>query len=257
MANESGEGPRTTDPADLPTIRDDTESAPRPRLEVGPGMVLFGAYRVESKLGEGGMGSVWHVRNIDLDTPRALKLIVTSAADDPDARARFLREARAMARLSHPGVVAVHRVQHSGDCAFIEMDYVRGASLGALLRPGVPMPADWVARFADQMCDVLQSAHDVGIVHRDLKPSNLMFVDGPAPGRERLKVLDFGIAKILGEGESALAATAAGMFMGTASYASPEQIDPDAPLVRKMMNAIRPPMTCNPWKPVVRKNTEP
>jgi serine/threonine-protein kinase len=119
----------------------------------------------------------------------------------------------------------VHDAKMGKDAAFIEMEYIRGQSLNKLMRPGEPMPLDWVARILDQLCDVLQEAHDCKIVHRDLKPSNLMLIEGRAPGREHLKVLDFGIAKIL-ESETEGGTdfkTSTGAFMGSALWTSPEQ----------------------------------
>ena len=106
-----------------------------------------------------------------------------------------------MARLSHPNALTVFAAQMEGEVAYIEMEYLVGQSLDNLLQPGVPMPLDWTARILIQLCDVLEAAHETGIVHRDLKPSNLMLVDGRPAGKELLKVLDFGIAKIL-EGEA-------------------------------------------------------
>jgi eukaryotic-like serine/threonine-protein kinase len=194
--------------------------------QIRPGQTLFGRYLVDSQLGEGGMGTVWLVRHLELDSFRALKLIIPESAFDPQARARFKREARVMARLKHPNAVIVHNASIGKDAAFIEMEYIRGQSLNKLMRAGVPMPLDWVARLLEQLCDVLQEAHDFKIVHRDLKPSNLMLVEGRVPGRERLKVLDFGIAKII-EAETEASGsdfrTSTGAFMGSALWTSPEQ----------------------------------
>ncbi len=192
--------------------------------EVAPGRILFNRYLVEKKLGEGGMGTVWLVRHIELDVLRALKLIVSGIAFDPLPQARFKREARVMARLSHPNVVAVYDARMAKDAAFIEMEFVKGQSLNKLLKPGVAMPLDWTARILEQLCDVLQEAHAHKVVHRDLKPANLMLVDGRPPGKEQLKVLDFGIAKILG-GDLASGdfRTNPGDFMGSAPWSSPEQ----------------------------------
>ncbi|MBV8556342.1 MAG: SUMF1/EgtB/PvdO family nonheme iron enzyme [Planctomycetaceae bacterium] len=194
------------------------------------GAVLFGRYLVEKKLGEGGMGTVWLVRHLELDAPRALKLIVSGIAFDPLARARFKREARVMARLAHAHAVAVHDARMAKDAAFIEMEYVRGKSLNKLLKPDVPMPHDWTTRILEQLCDVLQEAHALKIVHRDLKPANLMLVDGRPVGKEQLKVLDFGIAKILeGDMTSGDCRTKTGCFMGSAPWSSPEQAS-DTPI---------------------------
>ena len=192
-----------------------------------PGHILFGRYLVERKLGEGGMGTVWLVRHLEVDVPRALKLIISGIVFDPLRGARFKRESRVMARLSHPHAVAVHDAQMAKDAVFIDMEYVRGESLNKLLKPGVPMPLDWTARLLEQLCSVLQEAHALKIVHRDLKPSNLMLVDGRPPGQELLKVLDFGLAKMLGGDhcDSEGLISRQGMLLGTPFYMSPEQID--------------------------------
>jgi serine/threonine-protein kinase len=187
-----------------------------------PGQVLFDRYLVERKLGEGGMGTVWLVRHLDLDAERALKLIVSGIARDPQARARFKREARILDRLNHPNAVRVYDARMGVDVAFIEMEYVRGESLKQLLAPGRPMPLGWVAGLLDQLCDVLQAANDEGIIHRDLKPPNMMVVEGRRPGTKVLKLLDFGIAKFR-EGMDDVH-TLTGSIIGTPLYASPEQI---------------------------------
>jgi serine/threonine protein kinase len=191
------------------------------------GKLLFGKYLLVRKLGEGGMGEVWLVRHHDLEIERALKLIVSSVAFDKEMRSRFRREARVMARFGHPNAVAVHDavIRPDGNAAYIEMEYVKGQSLNKILKPGVPMPLEWIIRIATQLCSVLQVAHEQGIVHRDLKPSNLMLLEGPPPGQEHLKVLDFGIAKILGESrEQETLVTRPGTTLGTPQYMSPEQI---------------------------------
>ncbi len=190
-----------------------------------PGEVFLGRYRIERRLGAGGMGTVWLVTHLTLDVPRALKLITAGVATNPSARTRFRREARVMARLSHLHAVAVHDARLAADGAFIEMEYVRGKSLTQLLNPGEPMPRDWIIRVVEQLCDVLQAAHENGVVHRDLKPSNLMLLDGRPPGQEFLKVLDFGIAKVLRgvENEPEDLSTRTGAALYTPQYASPEQ----------------------------------
>jgi serine/threonine-protein kinase len=188
-----------------------------------PNQVLFDRYLVERQLGEGGMGTVWLVKHLGLDAERALKLIVSGIARDPQAKARFLREARILERLNnHPNAVRVHDVRVGRDIAFIEMEYVRGKSLNQLLVPGEPKSVEWVADLLDQLCSVLQAANDEGIIHRDLKPPNLMLVEGREPGTKVLKLLDFGIAKIR-EGADDVR-TLTGSFMGTPLYSSPEQI---------------------------------
>ena len=195
-------------------------------VPIGPGQILFDQYRVIQLIGRGGMGEVWLVEHLDFECPRALKLIDPSLAADPLIRKRFRLEAQAGARLNHPNAVTVHHMKLTHDAAFIEMEYVAGQSLNRRLRPGEPMPLDWTARILVQLCDVLQVAHDHMIVHRDLKPSNLMLLDGRPPDREHLKVLDFGIAKILepaGTIPDEEQLTKPGSFLGTILYTSPEQ----------------------------------
>jgi eukaryotic-like serine/threonine-protein kinase len=193
------------------------------RLE--PGQAVFDKYVVIKLLGQGGMGTVWLVKHLDLDIERALKMIVSGIATDGEARARLKREARVMALFSHPNAVAVHDARMTHDAAFIEMEYVRGQCISAFMQPGVPMSIEWTTRILVQLCDVLQVAHDHGIVHRDLKPSNLMLVDDRPPGQEFLKVLDFGIAKLLGADpwDHDDVRTRTGLFIGTAPYSSPDQ----------------------------------
>lgn len=189
-----------------------------------PGQILFDRYRVEEKLGDGGMGEVWLVRHLELDILRALKLVLPRAAIHDSVRVRFAREARIMAELSHPNIVVVHGAQLFGNVAFIELEYIRGRSLDKVLSPGEPMPLDQAGGILDQLCDALQAAHDHQYVHRDLKPSNLLLVDGCPPGAEILKIFDFGIAKILGSDNRDTGGRAMTEgFLGTVSYASPEQ----------------------------------
>src|SRR5262249_25574154 len=197
-----------------------------------PGQLVFGRYYVKKELGRGGMGKVWLVQHKELGVDRALKMISAGIAFDPQVRLRFQREARAMALFSHPNAVTVHDARLTQqDIAFIEMEYVQGQSIDKLLKKGTPMPLDWTARILAQLCNVLQKAHDAGIIHRDLKPSNLMLLDGQEPGREFLKVLDFGIAKILGvEHRADDASTSTGGFLGTPPYTSPEQAEGKATL---------------------------
>ncbi|HEX8199008.1 MAG TPA: serine/threonine-protein kinase, partial [Isosphaeraceae bacterium] len=190
-----------------------------------PGQVLFGRFKVLRKIADGGMGQVWLVRHRELDSERALKLIPPLCAIDESARMRFGREARTLARLAHPNIVVVHDAQLSGHTVFIEMEFVRGQGLDTRMGRGVPMPLDGIGRILMQLCAALQAAHDQHIVHRDLKPSNLMLVDGRPPGEELLKVLDFGIAKILSaetQGPDGRPLTEG--FIGTVPYASPEQV---------------------------------
>jgi serine/threonine protein kinase/formylglycine-generating enzyme required for sulfatase activity len=209
------------------------DTQPPPVLEAGA--VVFEKYRLIEKVGVGGMGEVWRVWHIHLETERALKLIRPELAQNDKGWRRFQREARVMAKINHPNAVAVYDFRRTQSVGYIEMEFVRGRSLSDVLKDhhGQPMPLDWTARVLEQLCAVLQEAHGhvdeaTGkprpIIHRDLKPSNLMLVEQKDDsGPPRLKVLDFGIAKIV-EDEGSPELTGAGDLVGTPAYMSPEQI---------------------------------
>ncbi len=211
--------------AETPAPGSGSSSGERGHVAIEPGVTIFGKYLVLERLGKGGMGEVWLVKDVELDVKRALKMITQGTAFNAEARARFRREARAMARFTHPNVVAVHDSRlDNQDIAYIVMEYVAGKSLEKIIRPGHPMSLEWTLHVLTQLCDALQEAHGQGIIHRDLKPSNLILVDTPSK-RDVLKVLDFGIAKILHvEDNSQDPSTIAGTFIGTPPYASPEQV---------------------------------
>ncbi|HET7545337.1 MAG TPA: serine/threonine-protein kinase, partial [Polyangiaceae bacterium] len=166
-------------------------------LEILPGEVLAGRYRVESELGRGGMGVVLAVRHIALDTRMALKVMRPEVAAEPESARRFVREARAAARIESDHVVRVFDVGtlDSGQ-PYMAMEHLEGMDLGRLLAERGPLPAEDAVAFLLQAIDALSDAHALGIVHRDLKPSNL-FVVRRRDGTEELKVLDFGAAKIV------------------------------------------------------------
>ncbi len=196
-------------------------------------MILLHKYQVGRKLGEGAMGAAWLVKHLSLDLERVIKVINPSLVQDPGIRLRFSQEAKMMAKLNgHPNAVLVHDAgfDNSDSMAFIVMDYLRGAPLRKSLTPNEPKPLDWVARIVYQLCDVLQVAHSKHrIVHRDLKPENVMLLDGE-PGKEVIKVLDFGIAKVIrdeADAENATNMMQTSGVLGTVAYASPEQNDFD------------------------------
>ena len=201
-------------------------------LRSGPqrGDLLFGKYRVDRLLGRGGMGEVWLVRHQILRDQFALKMIVPGVVIDDETVQRFALEAQVMRALSrHPHAVVVHDADIDVDrnVIYIVMDVVYGRSIDKRLTTGVPMPLDWTTQVLGQLCDVLHQAHERGIVHRDLSPANLMLEDLPDK-RVHLRVLDFGIAKVL-DPESgvfdSLPLTEFGRFFGKRSYASPEQLN--------------------------------
>jgi eukaryotic-like serine/threonine-protein kinase len=181
---------------------------------VNPSVLARGRYQLEHPLGQGGMARVHLGRDVELDRPVAVKLIAEALADDESFRARFLREARLAARLSHPNVVQIYDVGEDKGRPFIVMEYVEGETLAdELARAGPLAPADAVARAVD-CCAGLEHAHAAGLVHRDIKPRNLLRRhDGV------VKIADFGIARA----NDGTRLTEVGSVMGTAAYIAPEQ----------------------------------
>lgn len=180
----------------------------------------FGPYRVLSPLGAGGMGEVYRAHDEKLGRDVALKFLPRAVADDPDRRARMVREARAAAALNHPNICTIHDVGDADGLTYIAMEVIEGQPLSARLADR-PLPIDEVLRIGLQLAEAVAHAHDRGIVHRDLKSANVMVLaDG------RLKVLDFGLARRLPrEVESAVSVaslTEVGVIAGTLSYLAPE-----------------------------------
>jgi len=178
----------------------------------------LGRYRIESKLGEGGMGVVWRAHDPQLGRDVALKVLPDALVADPEARARMLREARAVAALNHPNILGVYDVGEAEGHVYIAMEYVPGRPLSDLIQPA-GLPVAEVLRLATQVAAALAHAHARGIIHRDIKPSNVLVTpEGNA------KVLDFGIAtKASGTSETrTLALTAPGTLVGTPEVMAPE-----------------------------------
>lgn len=189
----------------------------------------IGPYRIVRLLGEGGMGAVYEARQEPLDRRVALKTLHTEYARNEDAVARFFNEAKVLTRLEHPSIVQVSDFGHAPDgTAYLVMEYLRGESLARRLRTlqaqGKRLPVVTTLQIAWQVADILAVAHVQGIVHRDVKPDNLMMVADPvAPGGERVKVLDFGIAKLTDNAQREGNRTDTRAVMGTPMYMSPEQ----------------------------------
>jgi non-specific serine/threonine protein kinase len=182
-------------------------------------------YEIREKLGEGGMGEVYVAEDTRLDRRVALKVLPEKMAEDPERLERFEREAKAVAALNHPNIVTIHSVEEADGHHFITMELVEGKTLAeSLLKGALSLESffEVAARLADALC----AAHGQGITHRDLKPANVMVGDDG-----RVKVLDFGLAKLRGLGptsETTELATATmtqqGMILGTVPYMSPEQL---------------------------------
>jgi serine/threonine protein kinase len=186
--------------------------------------IVAGKYALDRKLGQGAMGSVWSAEHLSLRSQVAVKFIDPHIASEPDALARFLREARAAASLRSPHVVQI--LDHGVDngAPYIVMELLEGETLGARLRRrGSLAPAE-VADLLTQVARAVAKAHEVGIVHRDLKPDNIFIVQND--DADLAKVLDFGIAKVTGANVGASApGTRSGALMGTPVYMSPEQAE--------------------------------
>ncbi|MCB9756778.1 MAG: serine/threonine protein kinase, partial [Myxococcales bacterium] len=195
--------------------------------------VRIGRFTVTEQLGSGGMGVVYAARDEELDRKVAIKLLRSDQGDQGDqgdqARARLLREARAMARLSHPNVVTIHEVGSYDDQVFLAMEYLEGEDLAACLARERRLPWAEARALALQLCDALAAMHERGLVHRDIKPHNIFLVTPPGrsstPRRPRVKVLDFGIAKLTRADASSVhsSSAAGGELVGTAAYIAPEQ----------------------------------
>lgn len=186
----------------------------------------LGQYEIIAAIGAGGMGEVYKAHDTKLKRDVALKLLPTSAAADPERRARFAQEARAIASLTHPNIVTVHSIEEAADVHFLTMELVSGRSLDTLI-PAGGLPLEKLLKIASPLADAVAAAHARGITHRDLKPANVMLTPEGRP-----KVLDFGLAKLqdsgpAGDGETQLAAglTGEGRIVGTVAYMSPEQAE--------------------------------
>jgi tRNA A-37 threonylcarbamoyl transferase component Bud32 len=190
---------------------------------------IINSYRLERKLGEGGMGEVYLAAHQLIDRRAAVKLLLAEHSQNVKLVQRFLTEARATARIRHPGIVEVLDCGiHPGGRAFLVMELLDGQSLRQWLASGerAGPPKELTARLdiAAQIASALGAAHRQGIVHRDLKPDNVLLLAAD-DGRPRVKVLDFGIAKLLGEMEPSASGTGTGVLLGTPLYMSPEQCE--------------------------------
>jgi len=200
-------------------------------MPLAPGTRL-GPYEIVSSLGAGGMGEVWRARDTRLGREVAVKVLATHLTAQPEVRARFEREARAISSLNHPHICVLHDVGRVGDTDYLVMELVEGETLARRLKRG-PLPVPEALRIGAQIADALDRAHRSGIVHRDLKPGNVML------GKSGAKLMDFGLARAhdgagpLRSGSSELSVsptmsrplTAEGSIVGTFQYMAPEQLE--------------------------------
>ncbi|MGW4380893.1 Stk1 family PASTA domain-containing Ser/Thr kinase [Kitasatospora sp. NPDC004531] len=189
------------------------------------GALLDGRYRVEQRIAIGGMSTVYRGTDTRLDRTVALKVMHPSLAGDADFTARFIREAKAAARLAHPNVVNVLDQGADPRAVFMALEYVPGRTLRDLLRDRGALSVRAALDVLEPVLAALGAAHRAGLVHRDVKPENVLITDNGL-----VKVADFGLVRVMGAAEAnTTAATEPGQLMGTVSYLAPEQISQDAP----------------------------
>ncbi|HEU5179196.1 MAG TPA: protein kinase [Candidatus Polarisedimenticolia bacterium] len=195
-------------------------------MPLEPGKMLA-HYRILSEIGRGGMGVVYEAADTTLDRRIALKVLPEEATANPDRLLRFRREARVVAALNHPGIVTIHSVEEAEGIHFLTMELVRGKTLHERI-PAGGLPADRIFGIAIPLAEALSAAHERGVIHRDLKPSNVLVTE-----EGRIKVLDFGLAKLATAEESSgdesilptrSLLTGEGRRLGTFPYMSPEQV---------------------------------
>jgi hypothetical protein len=179
---------------------------------------LFGAYRIQDKLGEGGMGTVYRALDTELQRPVAIKTLL--GTPDADGLSRFLREAKAASRLQHPTVVTIYHIGVESGTRYIVMELIEGNTLKKVIG-GRPMNLRQACDIAIQVCDGLAAAHEMGVIHRDIKAENVII-----SSRGAVKILDFGLAKLAEAptaDEATVLRTEMGVVMGTMGHMSPEQ----------------------------------
>jgi serine/threonine protein kinase len=193
-------------------------------MSLAPGARL-GSFEIVSPIGSGAMGDVYRARDLKLGRDVAIKVLREEYATDPDRLKRFEQEARSASALNHPNIITIHDIDKHDSTPYIAMEYVEGTTLREVLAEG-PLPTKNLLRLASQIADVLAKAHSAGIVRRDLKPENVMVTE-----EGFVKILDFGLAKLLPEAEAydsemttmTKGLTREGIIVGTIGYMSPEQ----------------------------------
>jgi serine/threonine-protein kinase len=190
------------------------------------GQVVADRYHVIKKLGEGGMGQVYLAEHVKMGRRSAIKVMNPSMVHDPDAVARFNREASNASRITHPNVCAIYDFGETPDgVIYLAMEFIEGEPLTDLLERDGALPVRRAVGIFAQVANALQAAHDLGIVHRDLKPDNIMLAQ--KKGGDQVKVVDFVIAKAVGGDESGQKVTKTGLVVGTPEFMSPEQLSGD------------------------------
>src|SRR5215469_14370866 len=192
----------------------------------------LGPYEIVAPLGAGGMGEVYRARDTRLDRTVAIKILPLHLSDNPEAKQRFDREARAISSLNHPNICTLYDIGHHDVTDFLVMEFLEGETLADRLKKG-PLPPEQVLKYGIEVCEGLEKAHGSGVMHRDLKPGNIMLTKTGA------KLMDFGLAKVTPTGtppSSGLTMTfpgpsadqpltARGTLVGTFQYMAPEQVE--------------------------------
>ncbi|HUA17465.1 MAG TPA: protein kinase [Bryobacteraceae bacterium] len=205
-------------PAAAPGARSVVEAPPVSIADLGPGSQFGPRYRIESLIGEGGMGKVYKAHDSELDRTVALKLVRQELASAPSSMQRFKQELLLASRISHRNILRIHDLGDVGGIKFISMAYVQGRDLHDVLEQSGRLPVERAVNIATQLAGALEAAHAEGVVHRDLKPRNVLIdVD------DHVYVSDFGLAKSLDSEASTM--TRAGEVLGTPRYMSPEQAE--------------------------------
>jgi serine/threonine-protein kinase len=217
-----------TCPEDGAALYADATIAVRAAVDPLAGRVLDEKYRLDARLGDGGMGTVYRATHLLIERPVAVKVLHPRFVEDEAAQKRFRREARAAGRLQHTNAVAVTDFGRTADgFVYIVMELLEGQSLRDLLAREAPLESRRAVAMMLQAAAAVEAAHESGIIHRDLKPGNIFIVQ-PRNAPPVVKVLDFGIAKLaadtVGEAETH-ALTQTGVMIGTPRYMSPEQCD--------------------------------
>ena len=188
---------------------------------------VVGKYKLVAQIGEGGMGTVWRATHVVLGSPAAIKILLPQFTRDPVVVERFFTEAKTSSAIRHPGVVEIFDFGREGEDTYIAMELLRGESLQSFLERNERLSPELAAQIAIQIFAALDATHIHNVVHRDLKPDNVFLVrDRSAPGSIRIKLLDFGIAKLLGNDEVGTARsqkTKGNTILGTPAYMAPEQ----------------------------------
>jgi serine/threonine protein kinase len=208
-------------PLTRPEDMDTPTAAFTPIVESPPTLVgkTFGDYELLAEIGRGGMGVVFKARQLSLDRIVALKMLLSEHLRDAVRLARFLTEARTIAGLDHPNIVSIFQVGHCDFGHFFAMEYVDGKTLEEIVREKKLVSVSWAVSLMCMVAEAIQHAHSKGVVHRDLKPANIMIDRFRRP-----VVMDFGIAKFLGQSSSL---TQEGTIMGTPAFMAPEQAGED------------------------------